>query len=68
MKRTENECVGCVSMGLHCIGSSCPHQAVTRFYCDECGEEKQLYHYDGDELCIDCIEEKLEKVEIEDED
>jgi hypothetical protein len=57
--KTENECVSC---GLPCLGSSCPYRNVTRYYCDECGEETELYYYDGMELCIDCIESLLEKV------
>lgn len=63
MKRTENECVGCKEMGLPCLGMNCPNRDVTRFYCDSCGEEAQLYHYEGKELCIECIEKRLEKVE-----
>lgn len=60
MKETKNECVDC---GLPCV-STCPHKNVIRFYCDKCGEETQLYYYDGQELCIDCIEKRLEKVEV----
>lgn len=61
MKQITNECVSC---GLPCLGSSCPYNHVTRFYCDKCGDETQLYYYDGQELCIDCIEKSLEKVEV----
>ena len=61
MKTTTNECVDC---GLPCLGNSCPYRNVTRFYCDKCGTETQLYYFDNQELCLDCIEEKLEKVEI----
>lgn len=61
MKETTNECVSC---GLQCLGNSCPHRNVTRFYCDECGDETDLYYYDGQELCIDCIKKQLEKVEV----
>lgn len=60
MRKTENECVSC---GLPCLGNSCPYRNVTRLYCDDCKEETDLYYFDGDELCIDCIEKKLEKVE-----
>lgn len=60
MKKIENECVDC---GLPCLGSGCPYRNVTRFYCDECNDEAPLYHYDGQELCIECIKEKLEIVE-----
>ena len=62
MKQIENECVGCRGIGLPCMGNSCPNMNVTRFYCDRCGEEEQLYNYDGEELCINCIEDLLEKV------
>ena len=59
----ENECVGCPpEMG--CMGSSCPNRNVPHYYCDECGDETSLYYYDDKELCIDCIKEKLEKVEV----
>lgn len=62
---TENECVDC---GLPCIYESCPYWAVTRFYCDECGEEMDvLYYFDWQELCLDCIEARLERVEYYDE-
>jgi hypothetical protein len=60
MKIIENECVDC---GLPCIGNACPYRNVARFYCDECNEETEIYYFDGQELCIDCIEKKLQKVE-----
>ena len=61
---TENECVDC---GLPCIYESCPYWAVTRLYCDCCGnEEYTLYHWDYQHLCLDCIEARLERVEIDD--
>lgn len=61
MKRVENDCVGCPpEMG--CLGSTCPYKNAIHYYCDKCKEEKPLYKYEGEELCIDCIEERLEKV------
>ena len=61
MKKVSNECVGCPpEMG--CLGGTCPNRNVTRYYCDKCGEEEQLYEYDGKELCLDCIEKELIKV------
>ena len=60
MKETRNECVNC---GKPCL-VSCPYKNVTRFYCDECGAEEQLYYYEGQELCIDCIKNQLDKVEV----
>ena len=62
MKRLENECVDC---GLPCLGNSCPNRNVLRFYCDECGDEAQLYDFDGEELCIGCIEKRLDKVDVD---
>lgn len=60
MKRTECECVDC---GFPCRGRGCPYYEVTRFYCDECGEEEKLFEFDGEELCINCIEGRLKVVE-----
>lgn len=60
MKRTESECVSC---GFPCMGEACPYFRVTRFYCDECKDEAELYEYEGKELCADCILKKFEKVE-----
>lgn len=59
MVKVENECVDC---GLPCLGDSCPYRNVVRYYCDKCKEEKKLYYFDRDELCIDCIEKELEEV------
>ena len=63
MIKKENECVDC---GLPCLGSSCPNRNVIRIYCDKCGEEGKIYHYDGEHLCISCIEETLKEVEPDD--
>lgn len=62
MIKKENECVDC---GLPCLGSSCPNRNVIRIYCDKCGDEGKIFHYDGEHLCISCIEETLEEVETE---
>lgn len=62
MKRYENECVCCTDIGLRCMGSSCPNRKVPHWYCDECGEESDLYYYDDQELCIDCIQDLLDPV------
>ena len=59
MRSVENDCVGCE---LPCMGSGCPYLKVEHFYCDECGEETQLYDFDSEELCIECIERKLDKI------
>ena len=59
MINVENECVSC---GFPCLGNSCPYRNVPHYYCDECGDETEIYHYDGEQLCISCIERRLDKV------
>ena len=59
MVKYENECVDC---GLPCLGNSCPNRNVVRYYCDGCGEECNTYIFDDEELCIDCIELRLDRV------
>lgn len=56
--KIENECVGCTSMGLYCMGSSCPNRRVERYYCDRCGAECSADNGDFgfDDLCEDCYE------------
>lgn len=63
MKRIENNCCECAVPGYPCLGSYCPNRHVPHYYCDECEAEEQLYHFDGKELCLECIEAKLKKVE-----
>lgn len=62
MKRVENECVGCKDLGLYCLGYSCPNRNVVRFYCDRCGEETKLYHYDSEEICEECLLKEFDVV------
>ena len=61
MIRIESECVDC---GLPCLHETCPNYKVVIYECDCCGDEVwDLYHFNGQELCIDCIEHQLEMVE-----
>jgi len=62
MVKYENECCDCAVPAYPCLGSSCPNRHVPHYYCDECKDETNLYEFDGKELCIDCIEKKLEPV------
>lgn len=66
MKEYTNECVGCPpEMG--CLSNRCPHMNVPHLYCDECMEEvEELYEFEGDELCIECIKDRLVKIELDD--
>lgn len=59
MEKIENDCVGC---DLPCLGDACPYRNVPHYYCDECKEEEQLYWFDEEQLCINCIAKRLDKV------
>lgn len=52
---------GCCDCGVKpCLGDLCPNlQPFERIVCDTCGEETDVYEYDGAELCFDCIWQKL---------
>lgn len=63
MKKIIDNCVGCTSMGLHCIGASCPNRSREILCCDKCESEETLYHFEGGEYCIECIIGMLEKVQ-----
>ena len=63
MRKIEDECVGCKSMGLPCLGNSCPNKNVIHYYCDHCGYEEKLYHYDDEEICEGCLLKHFEVVD-----
>lgn len=64
MVKYENECCDCAVPAYPCMGESCPNRNVPHYYCDECGEEPyDLYEFDGQQLCIDCIKKRLKVVE-----
>lgn len=63
MNRITNECCDCASPSYPCRGASCPNRNVTRYYCDRCGSESELYDYDGEELCQDCLLEEFPRIE-----
>ena len=60
MKITQSECMPC---NLPCVGRACKYYEVTRYYCDQCGDETKLYDFDGQELCSDCIARQLSVIE-----
>lgn len=58
MVRVEDDCVHC---GLPCLGNDCELTHVKHYYCDCCGDDvggEDLYLYDGEELCWECLEKK----------
>ena len=62
MRRVFNECVGCTSVGLRCLGSACPNRNVERLYCDRCGKEiVEAQQIDGEELCEECFDKASEE-------
>lgn len=64
MIKYENECVGCPKE-KGCIGDFCRYKSVPHYFCDRCKEEVDagdLYFYDGEQLCAECILEDLEVV------
>lgn len=61
-----SECVDCPKE-LGCLFEACPYYKVIYYVCDCCGEEvEELYHFDGEQLCAECVLGNLEKVEYED--
>ena len=63
MVMIEDECVGCPG-GMGCLGSACPNRNVKHYICDKCKDDVEtLYEFEGEQLCIDCIEERLKVVE-----
>ena len=49
---------GCVSCPAHmgCIGDACMYRYSPLYICDKCGDEvDELYEYDGQQLCLDCL-------------
>lgn len=65
MIRFEDQCVGCpTEMG--CLGSVCPYMNVPVLICDECHEYvDDLYWYDGEQICEECLLKKFEKVDLD---
>lgn len=65
LETVHNECVGCSTLGLPCLGASCSNREVIhiRYCCDDCNEvfePHQLYDVDGEEVCLSCLKKRLE--------
>ena len=60
MRVKGNDCNDCPE----CIG--CGRNYWYYYHeCDKCGSTEQLYIYNGDELCAECILDDLEEVDME---
>ena len=60
MIKYENECVGCPQGCIHCGRDKTQH-----LYCDRCGADcEELYVFDGEELCEDCLKDSLERITL----
>lgn len=60
--RYEDDCCNCAVPGYPCTGE---HKHVPHYDCDDCGEEfhpTELYHFEGEMLCVDCLVKQFEKV------
>ena len=65
MIKYENDCVGCPPE-IGCLGSTCPYVNVPHCYCDNCqGEFDELYNYNGEQWCEDCILKDCGKVDYD---
>lgn len=58
MRKLVDNCVGCMDLGLHCIGRSCPNRKIYVEFCDECDDKADCF-LDGKALCEDCAKEYL---------
>lgn len=56
----DNDCVGCETC------RNCGRR-YDYFYhaCDECGSTEDLYEYDGQELCAECLLSNFDKVNMD---
>ena len=60
MSKYENDCVGCPQGCVHCGRDKTQH-----IYCDRCGADcEELYVFDGEELCEDCLKNSLERITL----
>lgn len=63
MRRIMNECCGCAVPAYPCRGDACELRHVEHLYCDNCEHEEEiLFVYEGEELCADCVLQRLPKI------
>lgn len=52
----------CCNCGLPCLYEGCTYYKIARFFCDDCDSEENLWYFEGQQLCADCILKRLEEV------
>lgn len=57
MMKYQDNCVDCPA-GIPCLGDSCPLRGYVEV-CDECEEANALYTLEGEHLCGECLENRL---------
>lgn len=62
MIKYENDCCGCAAPAYPCMGDICPLRNNPHYYCDHCGFETDLYEFNEEQLCIDCIKTLLPRI------
>lgn len=62
-KRIENHCCDCAVPGFPCKGEYCGNRHIEVWYCDVCDEEifGDVYAFEGEDLCEECLKEKFRK-------
>ena len=58
MIKYQNDCCDCAAPAYPCLGDTCTLRHAPHYYCDE----TKLFYFDGEQLCIDCIENLLDEV------
>ena len=61
MKKIETRCNGCPE----CVGCGRKHEEWSYYECDRCGSLEQLYIYEGEEICAECLLKEFEEVNME---
>lgn len=69
MKRIDDSCVGCTSVGLSCLGSACPNSPREIEFCDDCSDITYIHadyylndSYGESALCEQCLEDTLNQI------
>lgn len=63
-----NECRECATDSYPCLGSLCENRHVKHLICDKCRKDVDVLYVPYDEeLCLDCLEEAVDKITLDDD-